>query len=42
MWHLDNILIVALANVDLLLPLWIFADDQRTYALAYQEVNDAT
>ena len=41
MWDLDKVLIVAPTNVDLLLPFWVFADDQRSKALLYQEIDDS-
>lgn len=40
MWDLDKVLIVAPTDVDLLLPPWIFADDQRSNALLLQETDD--
>ncbi len=40
MWNLNNVLIVALADVNLLFPVLILADDKRAYVLSYQQVND--
>src|SRR6266487_4552624 len=39
-WHLNEVLIVPLPNADLLLPAVVLADNQRSDALPYQQVDN--